>query len=51
MSRRGVTQELIDETRAATENQMLQDLTEIAARGGDLEYPDKQGASPVSKFI
>lgn len=47
MSRRGVTQELIDETRAATENQMLQDLTEIAARGGDLEYPDKQGASPL----
>ena len=51
MSRRGVTQELIDETRAATESQMLQDLTEIAGRGGDLEYPDKQGASPVSKFI
>ena len=47
MSRRGVTQELIDETRAATENQMLQDLTEISARGGDLEYPDKQGASPL----
>lgn len=47
MSRRGVTQELIDETRAATENQMLTDLTEIANRGGDLETPDKQGASPV----
>ncbi|KAG4066558.1 hypothetical protein HA402_007194 [Bradysia odoriphaga] len=47
MSRRGVTQELIDETRAATENQMLQDLTEIAARCGDLEYPDKQGATPL----
>lgn len=51
MSRRGVTQELIDETRAATENQMLQDLTEIAARSGDLEYPDKQGATPVNIFI
>lgn len=47
MSRRGVTQELIDETRAATETQMVKDLTEIAARGGDLEYPDKQGASPL----
>lgn len=47
MSRRGVTQELIDETRAATESQMLQDLTDIAARGGDLEYPDKQLATPL----
>lgn len=47
MSRRGVTQELIDETRAATENQMLKDLTEIATRCGDLEYPDKQGATPL----
>lgn len=51
MSRRGVTQELIDETRAATENQMLQDLTEIATRVGDLEYLDKQGASPVNRCL
>lgn len=48
MSRRGVTQELIDETRAATENQMLMDLTDIFARGGDLEQPDKHAATPVN---
>ena len=47
MSRRGVTQELIDETRASTENQMLKDLHDIAERGGDIELPDKQGAAPV----
>lgn len=49
MSRRGVTQELIDETRAATETQMLMDLTDVAARGGDMETPDKHGATPVSR--
>lgn len=48
MSRRGVTQELIDDTRASTENQMLRDLLEIAERGGDIEVPDRQGATPVS---
>lgn len=48
MSRRGVTQELIDETRAATESQMLTDLTDLVARGGDLETPDKHAATPVS---
>lgn len=47
MSRRGVTQELIDETRAFTENQMLRDLHEIAERGGDIEVPDRHGATPV----
>lgn len=49
MSRRGVTQELIDETRAATENQMLRDLQDISERGGDIEVPDRQGATPVSE--
>lgn len=48
MSRRGVTQELIDETRASTENQMLKDLMELVARGEDLEHPDKQGATTVN---
>lgn len=47
MSKRGVTQELIDETRAATETQMLHDLQDIALQGGDLEIPDPQGATPV----
>lgn len=48
MSKRGVTQELIDETRSSTERQMLKDLMEVARTGGDLEEPDYQGATPVS---
>ncbi|CAH1279274.1 unnamed protein product [Diabrotica balteata] len=48
MARRGVTQELIDDTRAATEKQMLIDLKKVAAAGGSLEYYDEQGATPVS---
>ncbi|KAJ4448880.1 hypothetical protein ANN_00271 [Periplaneta americana] len=47
MARRGVTQELIDETRAATELQMLRDLHQLAAEGGDLETYDHQGATPL----
>ncbi|GAB0095706.1 protein phosphatase 1 regulatory subunit 16A [Sergentomyia squamirostris] len=47
MSRRGVTQELIDETRAGTEIVMLRDLEEIAIMGGDLEWVDSQGATPL----
>ncbi|KAL1399092.1 hypothetical protein pipiens_008484, partial [Culex pipiens pipiens] len=48
MSKRGVTQELIDETRAATETKMLVDLQETAARqDGDLEVPDSAGATPL----
>lgn len=51
MSRRGVTQELIDDTRAATETQMLADLTYLLAIGEDFEKPDKQGATPVSIIL
>lgn len=47
MAKRGVTQQLIDETRAATERQMLNDLRRIASSGGNLEYYDDQGATPV----
>ncbi|GAB1862199.1 Protein phosphatase 1 regulatory subunit 16A [Camponotus japonicus] len=47
MARRGVTQELIDETRASTEVQMLRDLQKIASLGGDLEYKDHQDATPL----
>ncbi|XP_073840870.1 myosin phosphatase targeting subunit 75D isoform X2 [Musca autumnalis] len=47
MSKRGVTQELIDETRSATERQMLKDLQEVSKNGGDLEHPDEQGATPL----
>ncbi|KAL7733011.1 hypothetical protein ACLKA6_002815 [Drosophila palustris] len=47
MAQRGVTQELIDETRSSTERVMLKDLTELTRTGGDLEEPDYQGATPL----
>ncbi|KAH8404436.1 hypothetical protein KR222_000419 [Zaprionus bogoriensis] len=47
MAQRGVTQELIDETRSSTERVMLKDLMELARTGGDLEEPDYQGATPL----
>lgn len=47
MAKRGVTQQLIDETRAATERQMLNDLRKTASAGGNLECHDSQGATPV----
>ncbi|XP_033326171.1 myosin phosphatase targeting subunit 75D isoform X3 [Megalopta genalis] len=47
MARWGVTQELIDETRASIEVQMLRDLQHVATVGGDLEYKDHQGATPL----
>ncbi|KAK9736227.1 Ankyrin repeats (3 copies) [Popillia japonica] len=47
MAKRGVTQKLIDETRAHTEMQMLLDLQKMVARGEDLETCDKQGATPL----
>ncbi|KAJ9590717.1 hypothetical protein L9F63_016233, partial [Diploptera punctata] len=47
MARRGVTQELIDETRAATELQMLKDLHQLSAESKDLEAYDHQGATPL----
>jgi protein phosphatase 1 regulatory subunit 16A len=51
MARRGVTQELIDETRASTELQMLRDLQQMAAEGRDLEACDHHGATPVRGVI
>ena len=47
MAKRGITQELIDDTRAMTENQMLIDMSKLAANGYDLNYKDEQGATPV----
>ncbi|XP_034482605.1 protein phosphatase 1 regulatory subunit 16A isoform X2 [Drosophila innubila] len=47
MAQRGVTQELIDETRSSTERVMLKDLMELTRTGGDLEEPDYQGATPL----
>lgn len=49
MSKRGITQELIDDTRAATETQMLHDLQMMADNGMDLEQPNREGATPVNK--
>ncbi|XP_018320574.1 protein phosphatase 1 regulatory inhibitor subunit 16B isoform X2 [Agrilus planipennis] len=47
MAKRGVTQQLIDDTRALTEKNMLNDLKRIVANGGDLEFHDHQGATPL----
>lgn len=49
MAKRGITQEMIDETRASTENQMLSDLKALADAGEDLEFRDALGATPVSR--
>lgn len=47
MSQCGVTQELIDDTRGSIETVMLKDMEEKAAKNGDLETPDNQGATPL----
>jgi protein phosphatase 1 regulatory inhibitor subunit 16A, putative len=47
MAKRGITQEMIDETRAEVENCMLQDLKTLAENGEDLEFRDNQGATPL----
>ncbi|RWS03465.1 protein phosphatase 1 regulatory subunit 16A-like protein [Dinothrombium tinctorium] len=47
MAKKGITQEMIDETRAAVENEMLQDLKILEERGDDLEFRDAQGATPL----
>ncbi len=47
MAKRGITQELIDETRAMTENQMLNDMRVLVTNGYDLNFKDEQGATPV----
>ncbi|KAL1492190.1 hypothetical protein ABEB36_012673 [Hypothenemus hampei] len=47
MAKNGVTQQLIDETRASTERQMLADMKGMAQRGENLEQYDIQGATPL----
>merc|ERR1712038_1844219 len=47
MARRGVTQELIDDTRSQTERRMLSDLVAWQATGGDMETRDHSGATPL----
>ncbi|KAH9362275.1 hypothetical protein HPB48_002253 [Haemaphysalis longicornis] len=46
MAKRGITQEMIDETRAANEVMMLSDLKSLSDTGSDLEFRDEQGATP-----
>lgn len=49
MAARGVTQRLIDETRAATEMKMLMDVMDMVKERMDLDEPrDNQGATLVS---
>ena len=43
----GVTQELIDETRLSTENQMLTDLQQLVDQGASLERRGDHGETPV----
>lgn len=47
MAKNGVTQQLIDETRASTERQMFADMKALAQRGESLEQYDGQGATPL----
>lgn len=47
MAKRGITQEMIDETRAANEVMMLSDLRGLNDAVGDLEFRDEQGATPL----
>lgn len=47
----GITQEMIDDTRAISEKQMLADLKYLLEEGGDIEYRDHQGATPVRYFL
>lgn len=41
---------MIDETRAISEKEMLADLKYLVEQGGDIEYRDHQGATPVRYF-
>lgn len=47
MAKRGITQEDIDDTRLVPEKKMLNDLKQIAKRGGDLEFINSDGATPL----
>lgn len=47
MSKKGITQEMIDDTRAYTEREMLRDLKTLMDKDGDLEFRDHQGATPL----
>nr|XP_061814480.1 protein phosphatase 1 regulatory inhibitor subunit 16B-like isoform X2 [Nerophis lumbriciformis] len=45
MANRGITQEMINETRASTERKMLGDIQELVRLGNDVNHQDSQGAT------
>lgn len=47
MAKKGITQEMIDHKRAATEIQMLRDLRDLVAKGESIDFLDVNGASPL----
>lgn len=53
MARRGVTQQLIDNTRSTTEHRMLQELQQAVENNQSylLESYDHQGATPVIYIV
>ncbi|XP_042261477.1 protein phosphatase 1 regulatory inhibitor subunit 16B [Thunnus albacares] len=45
MANRGITQEMINETRAATERRLLGDIQELLRQGEEVNHQDSQGAT------
>jgi len=45
--RTGVTQEMINQVRAADEQKMLRDLQRLSRRGHDFEFRGQRGETPV----
>ncbi|TKS70646.1 Protein phosphatase 1 regulatory inhibitor subunit 16B [Collichthys lucidus] len=45
MANRGITQEMINETRASTERRMLGDIQELMRQGEEVNQQDSQGAT------
>ncbi|KAM3622354.1 uncharacterized protein V6R79_023591 [Siganus canaliculatus] len=45
MANRGITQEMINETRASTERKMLGDIQELLRQGEEVNHQDSQGAT------
>uniref|UniRef100_A0A1A8BMM6 Protein phosphatase 1 regulatory subunit 16A n=2 Tax=Nothobranchius kadleci TaxID=1051664 RepID=A0A1A8BMM6_NOTKA len=45
MANRGITQEMINETRASTERRMIEDIQELLRRGEEVNQQDCQGAA------
>ncbi|KAJ7998872.1 hypothetical protein DPEC_G00209470 [Dallia pectoralis] len=45
MANRGITQEMINETRASVERRMMGDIQELVTEGEDVNHQDSQGAT------